>query len=269
MEISKELINSIIKGNVVLFVGAGLSIGAGLNGWKELLKPLLDSINLPEKLQKDLTKAAQYYEIKNGRHSLIQHIIEETDTTNLEVTDNHKRLAKLGIRTWITTNYDDLIERTFKEMKIKYTKVVREENLPYTSSEKTTLVKLHGDRLDPNSIIITTKDYYTYFHRFQRIREKITGLLIEKTFLFVGYSLNDIDFNQIYAEIAYDLKKHQRKAYLITFVKDEPSTDFIIEYLKDFNINVIGIEIDYKRKSELLGILLDELIQEVNQFKTF
>ena len=73
MEIPHELVNAIVRGDAVLFIGAGLSIDAGLPGWNELLEPLANSISLPMALRADPLKVAQYYQNKRGRNALLNH----------------------------------------------------------------------------------------------------------------------------------------------------------------------------------------------------
>ncbi len=262
MDIPPELVEQLARGNGALFIGAGLSIGAGLPGWSKLLTPLANSIRLPPNLRTDLLKVAQHYQNKRGRQALISHVIEQTDTTGKELTDNHHRLVSLGVRTWVTTNYDDLLEQMLREAGERFTKVVRDQDLPYTSADRVTLVKLHGDREQPNTIIITQQDYHTYFHRFPRVKDKLTGLLLEKTFFFVGYSINDPDFNQIHAEIEFDLQQHQRMAYAVLFDADE----FTVSDLRSRNIHVINIPVgEQANYSERLGELLYELIRQVDK----
>ena len=115
------------------------------------------------------------YEVNRGRQALVSHIIEQMDTIGKGPTDNHRRLFRLGVRTWVTTNYDDLIEQTLHEAGERFTKVVRDQDLPYTSADTVTLVKLLGDRQQPDTIVITQQDYYTYFCRFSRVKDKLTG----------------------------------------------------------------------------------------------
>jgi hypothetical protein len=80
MTIPDQLAASITRGDAVLFIGAGLSIGAGLPGWQALIAPLADRIGLPEHLRGDLLKVAQHYEGQCGRHALISYIKAHTDT---------------------------------------------------------------------------------------------------------------------------------------------------------------------------------------------
>src|SRR5262249_27318352 len=199
MNIPDELVAAIARGNAVLFVGAGLSVGAGLPGWGQLIAPLADRIGLPETMRGDPLKVAQYYQNQRGKQALISYIQEHLDTAGRPPTANHSRLARLGIRTWVTTNFDDLLEQTLREASERFTKIVRDNDLPYASADRLTLIKLHGDSAQPDTIVITQHDYSTYFRRFPRVKEKLSGLLVEKTFLFVGYSISDPDFNQIQA----------------------------------------------------------------------
>jgi hypothetical protein len=259
-EIPQELVEQIARGNTALFVGAGLSQGAGLPGWSDLLAPLAESLGVPPNT--DPLKIAQYYEVKRGRQALVSHIIEQTDTTGKAPTGNHRRLARLGVHTWMTTNYDDLIEQTLREAGERFTKVVRDQDLPYISTDAVTLVKLHGDRDQPDTIVVTQQDYYTYFRRFPRVKDKLSGLLLEKTFLFIGYSINDPDFNQIQAEIAFDLQQHQRMAYAVLFDADE----FTISDLRSRNVYVLNIPMGGQANySERLRELVDDLIRQVEQ----
>ncbi len=260
MDIPQELVKQIAKGNSVLFVGAGLSKGAGLPGWNDLLAPLAANIGVPANT--DPLKIAQYYEVKRGRQALIDHIIEQMDTTGKRPTENHRLLARLPIQTWVTTNYDNVLEKTLDEAGKSFRKVVRDHELPYTGADTVTLVKLHGDREQPDTIVITLQDYYTYFRRFPRVKDELTALLIKKTFLFIGYSVSDPDFNQLQAEIAFDLEKHQRRAYAILFNADE----FTVDILRSLNIHVINIPMEEQENyySERLGEVLQKLVHDVN-----
>ena len=40
---------------------------------------------------------------------------DQIDTAGTRPTANHRRLARLGIRAWLTTNFDDLLEQTLED----------------------------------------------------------------------------------------------------------------------------------------------------------
>lgn len=263
MDIPFELVEAIARGDVVLFIGAGLSMGAGLPGWGQLLEPLADRIGLPATRRTDLLQVAQDYENERGRQALISYILQKVDTTSTPPTDNHRWLSRLGIQTWVTTNYDDLLEQILRETGQPYTLVVRDQDLPYTSTSQVTLVKMHGDRRQPDNIIITRRDYDTYFRRFPKVKEKLSGMLVDKTFLFVGYSVNDPDFNQIRAEIAFDLHQHNRMAYAVLFDTDR----FTLSDLRSRNIHVIDAPAQDDDYSSRLGLILGEIGHRANTLR--
>jgi len=98
------------KGNVVLFIGAGLSVGAGLPGWGALIRPLAERIGYQGD---DLLKVAQYYENRLGRRALISYPRDRLDTTGVKPTENHDLLVRLPVNIVFTTNFDDLLELIF------------------------------------------------------------------------------------------------------------------------------------------------------------
>ncbi len=264
MDIPAELVEEFAKGSGVIFVGPGLSQESGMPSAEELLSELSIRLGVPSHLRTSLPKVSQYYEQRYNRQALLQYIITKTDTYDKKPANILYHLIRLGARTWITTNCDDLLERVFYESGERFIKIVRDENLPYTSSDSIALVKLHGDREQPDTIVFTQQDYQTYFRRFPRIKEKVANLLLEKTFLFVGYESDNPAFDQILAEISLDLKQHQRKAYAILIEADQ----FTIEDLASRNIRVLSlVKTDQKQNAEVLDGFLDELINQIDQIR--
>ncbi len=260
MEIPKELIDSFIKGKVVLFIGNGLSIGSGLPGWSKLIFDILDEEDIPEEYQKDLLDIAQYIENTKGRHYLIDSISEKLSTAGKKPNKNHEILLEFGSSEWVTTNYDDLIEKQFDKNDIKYHKIVSDSDLAYGSSKETKIMKIHGDLNQKDSIVITQNDYLLLFKKNPRIKEKISSLLIENTVLFLGYGINDPDFNQLNTEIAFDLETHKRKAYAVFNNIDE----FKMNLLQSNNIEVINLKCPKKtNKTNFLNKFLRSLLKEI------
>jgi hypothetical protein len=241
MEIPHELAEQLRRGNVVLFVGAGLSIGAGLPGWGALVRPLAERIGYSGD---DLLKAAQYYENRNGRHALITYLRDQLDTTAVESTENH--------------NFDDLLERAYRKAERQVNLVVGATELPYWDESKVNLVKLHGTYDRPASLIITERDYHTIYRSNALILQQLNTLLATRTFLFLGYSMSDPDFSQIYDQLHVDLGRDQRRPYLVTFGVDE----FTAEDLEQRGYHVVNLPGGGDRNARLAG-WLGALLAEV------
>jgi SIR2-like domain/NB-ARC domain len=218
MDIPDELVEQLRRHNVVLLVGAGLSAGAGLPGWGALVRPLAERVGYQGD---DLLKAAQFYENRAGRHALISYVREQLDTTRIEPTENHALLTRLPVNIVFTTNFDDLLEQAYRRARRPVNLVVGAAGLPYYDESKVNLFKLHGTFDRPDTFVITAQDYNTVYQSNALIVQQLSALLATKTFLFVGYSASDPDFNQIYDRLGVDLGPHRRRSYLVTFGVDK------------------------------------------------
>jgi len=262
--IPQELSQEMGKGNVVLFVGAGLSIGAGLPNWGALIRPLAERIGYKGD---DLLKAAQFYENRNGRHALISYLRDQLDTTGIEPTENHDLLAQLPINIVFTTNFDDLLERAYRKAGRSVNLVVGAAELPFWDESKVNLVKSHGTCDRPDSFVITERDYNTIYRSNAMIVQQLNALLATKVFLFIGYGVSDPDFKQIYDQLSIDLGRHQRRPYLVTFDVDE----FKMEDLERRGYHVISLLGEGDRNAQLaewLRALLDAVAGSTSEAVT-
>jgi hypothetical protein len=253
--VPQELIEQLERGNVVLFAGAGLSIGAGLPGWGALIRPLAQRIGYGGD---DLLKAAQFYENRMGRHALISYLREKLDTLGVEPTGNHHLLTRLPVHIVFTTNFDDLLERAYRTAGRAVHLVVGAAELPFWDESRVNLVKLHGTCDRPDSFVITEQDYHTVYRTNALVLQQLNALLATKTFLFVGYSVSDPDFNQLYDQLRIDLGRHQRRPYLVTFDLDA----FTREDLERRGYHAIDLPGEGDRTAQLgdwLQALLDAL----------
>lgn len=253
------LVDELKKGNGVLFIGAGLSIGAELPSWKQLIEPLVDEIGCPKD---NLLKIPQYYVQHHGsRVPLYQYLKRKIKVPDATPTENHRLLVQLPVGVIFTTNYDELLEDTLREERIPFHHIVLDKGIGgWNEAEEVQLVKLHGSIDDEETIIITEDDYRTYFQKHPAMRKQLSSLLMTKTFLFVGYSLNDPNFNFVYDEIQTYLGKEKRPAFSIMFnVNQFDINDYRNRGLLIINITV-GQGEDY---SVALQNVLEALVKAV------
>src|SRR5580700_8810881 len=112
-ELVRQFGPMVLAGTASLFVGAGLSQGAGYPGWGELLDPIRSEAAIPVNLD-DLPLVAEYYiqQVAGGRDRLNAGLLSRLVAVSPKPTptEGHKLLAKLNIAETWTTNYDRLIE---------------------------------------------------------------------------------------------------------------------------------------------------------------
>lgn len=260
--LSKEM----AEGNLAIFAGAGFSQGAGFVNWKTLLKPIADELDLDIDRETDLVALAQYHANANGanRSKLDQMLVTEF-STKVKVTVNHEILARLPIQTYWTTNYDKLIETALGENEkvadVKHTV----KQLATTKPKRDAVVyKMHGDVEHASEAVLIRDDYERYHVKMQPYITALSGDLIAKTFLFLGFSFTDLNLDYILSRVRIQYAKHQRQHYCIlrkvSQEKDEPQADFEYRVRKEelfkqellrFGIKAVYVD-DFKEITAIL-----------------
>ena len=108
----KKYCEALENGRAAIFAGAGLSVGAGFVDWKGLLKDVAEELNIQLRSYTNLVDLAQYYVNATRNKSELSHAILNAFPVSATPLDNHKILAGLPIKTYWTTNFDKLIEKS-------------------------------------------------------------------------------------------------------------------------------------------------------------
>lgn len=77
------------------------------------------------------------------------------------------------------------------------------------------MLKIHGCITRPHSIVATQSDYDASLSKNLLIFNKLKELMATKTFIFMGYSMRDEDFQEIWKTIAGVLGHFTKLAYAI------------------------------------------------------
>jgi hypothetical protein len=160
--IPEELVEAFVRNDGSLFVGAGVSMGAGLPSWAELIEPLRSRIKDCPPLA-SLTEIAQLFEEQNGRRYLIDRIKAALHRPEIRPTAVHRALVSLPVTRIFTTNLDRLLETELDAQGVPYQQVVDSFAIALLTSSERQIFKVHGDLSNPKSIIITENDYARVF----------------------------------------------------------------------------------------------------------
>jgi hypothetical protein len=168
----------------------------------------------------------------------------------------HDLLCSLECRVYVTTNYDNLLERALSNSGVRAVPVFREEDLAYWTSSDVHVIKMHGslaDVFDPESVVITRSDYEAYSLKHPNLDLLIQFIMSTGTLLLLGYSLRDPEFLAIHDRVRYHLKSHKRLVYLIAFDLPEVLQDYWAGY------GVYPLNLDGKDKEAAIMSWLTEL----------
>ena len=189
-------------GDLVLFVGAGASAGAGLPIWKKLLGDLAEEIELSATARQELGDLSllDQAEVIAGRLRADERVLGDVVAGYFSASDyslTHALLASLPVQEIVTTNYDTLLELAAESVG-RPLRVLPDEPL---GSVSRWLLKLHGTVTKPESIVLTREDYLRYSDQRQALAGIVHALLITKHMLFVGFGLDDDNFHRIVDDV--------------------------------------------------------------------
>jgi len=200
---ARKIASAAIDSQLVLFIGAGVSAGAGLPTWHGLMaKMALEAGMGPDVLALLKTKDLR------DQATLIERWLKITDLQlrNLVVTNlsgkkryslQHALLASLPSREAITTNFDKLFEEASRTDD-KDIAVLPDDP---SQTDGRWLLKLHGSLDDPDRMVLTRSDYLEMPRRYGALIGLVQGLLLMRHMMFVGYSLSDEDFHELIHEV--------------------------------------------------------------------
>lgn len=216
----KPLLRDLIEGRWLPIIGAGFSLNAitpsnkKMPLWDELGKTIADElIDYPYTGAVDAISA---YEHEFSRSRLIERLSELLCIDDVRPGDAHHAFSKLYFDIVCTTNFDFLLENAYDVNKRSCHPVLDEDQLSINiSGSNVKLLKLHGDIHHPQRMVVTENDYELFLENYPLIATYLANLLITRTPVFIGYSLDDPDFRMIWRVVSNRLGRLRRQAYSI------------------------------------------------------
>lgn len=123
----------------------------------------------------------------------------------IQPTPSHQALVRLNLPLLFTTNYDELIESAYAAAgKLLRVSVDEDQFKAHRGgTDRPHLVKLHGSVDQPASIVLTRTDYAAARAGRKEMLDFLRGQMSAASFLFVGFSLSDPNFNLIHDDIRF------------------------------------------------------------------
>ncbi|AIY12608.1 SIR2 family protein [Cellulophaga baltica] len=266
MKFSNEIevfINDYVKdlneGTASIFAGAGLSIPAGFVNWSELMSEIAQDLGLDINQEKDFVSIAQYHVNENLTRSKLNRKILEEFTEDSEETENHRVIARLPVSSVWTTNYDELIEKTYlKENKVVDVKYRNNQLLTTKPKRDLVIYKMHGDVNHPDQAILTKQEYEQYHQTHEPFINALSGELTTKTFLFIGFSFTDPNLDYVLSRLNFRFSKHKRQHFC--FIKKHELGDSINpdQATLDYNNRRQSLTMNDLKRYGIKSLLIDK-----------
>ena len=202
IDFPKRLLDALSNDNLVIFAGAGVSMGepANLPSFRRLTEAIAEGTG--ETLKNNEPEDQFLGRLKHENVKVHERAAEELRRNDPEPTDLHCNLLRLfskpeSVRI-VTTNFDLLFKRAAEEEKVfgSSPEVFRAPALPL-GNEFRGLVHVHGSVVCPERMVLTDADFgraYIVEGWAQRFLIELFGCF---TVLFVGYNHNDTIMNYL------------------------------------------------------------------------
>lgn len=198
----EQLVYCFKAGNVVPFIGAGLSALSGFPSWRNHLRQQgrtagIVSSHLEGLLAKGhYEKVIEEIEEKRGRDVFINEIRDVFSRTG-SIPDAIWRITELFNDTVITTNYDRLVEHAYDTGEKDAFQIINGMNaLENPIAGRVSIIKLHGDIQDPQRCILSKNQYDEVYgadelDMSRQIPKLLSYHYRNSSLLFLGCSLNN------------------------------------------------------------------------------
>jgi hypothetical protein len=266
-----DISEQIQTNRMILFLGSGSTRSCrrsdgspGLSG-QELSDEILKKLNNGQSpnFHVSLTKAAEFYASSHpdGRKSLDNFI--KSRLTNLQPTLGHYLTTLFPWKAIITTNYNTVIEIAYEilnresEENGKNSKnysvypIISDEGLASVpkNSSIIPLYKPHGSISyninENNRLIVTSKDFFDSINLRPQLYKRLNLLVKQNSTLFIGYSMNDYTFKNIFYDLHNQLGVWQMRLYNVARKQNELIYKWSKKALdKDFNTSLVRTTFD-------------------------
>lgn len=259
--VPNRLVKAAKRRNLVPLVGAGISKQAGdaFPNWREFLEYMKDRALDEGFLKKEDSKEIE--QLLNREKFLMiaealrdsfpadeyESILEEKfDPPWAQPVEIHKAIFRLRSPLILTTNYDRLLENAYAaeygQAVVARTYLNASVVQRYLQSsrllERPIVFKIHGTIDDPESIILSERDYRELIYRQPGYRILLSAIFLTHVVLMLGFSFTDRELMLLLESLRESLK-HQSYPDYIFLPKDSAGSVEMHRLREDFGIQVI------------------------------
>jgi NAD-dependent SIR2 family protein deacetylase len=258
--------SDLARGRCLPFIGAGFSLnavlpkGSKMPTWDELGRAVAASLSSYE--YANGLDALSAFAHEYSRSKLIEKLFTELHTHDAQPGAAHRAFCKLPFDIVCTTNFDTLLEHAYREQGQFCRAIISEDQLGLESSVPAIrLVKIHGDLDHPARVVVTEEDYDGFLERNPLMATHVANLLISKTPVFIGYSLDDADLRSIWQLIKDRLGRLRHPAYAIRVNE----SSHVISRFDRRGVRVINLPGAPKDYGKILAQAFEELAEFIRE----
>ncbi|MHB8240777.1 MAG: SIR2 family protein [Solirubrobacteraceae bacterium] len=269
---------------VIPFIGAGVSAALELPQWETLLKTLTEEIQrgsppdetvsyeeVRDACKGDYLQMAEYLFLCAGETiGPIRYALNAALQAPSPLIDStpHVELVNLAASQVYTTNFDDLIEESYRALGRPVSLIAIARDVALADPERTHVVKYHGDLRHEDTLVLTESQYYTRLEFESPMDLKLRSDLLGRAVLFIGYSFSDINIRVIWFKLMQTMKQVPEKDRLPSYIvrlRSNPVLDRLYEAvgLTTIVIDPAGVATDHEGEKRCLADFMLNLTMAV------
>ncbi|MCD8031121.1 MAG: SIR2 family protein [Bacteroides sp.] len=281
------------SGNLTLICGAGVSVGADIPSWNELLFELLqrmiakiadENLSVKPLQHTDYNPLLSYSSLIVGRYlktnlgkdflTELRNALYKKDPRSCDLIEAIVELSRpqrdgAPLNSIITFNFDDLIEVNLGKHNIKY-KVIDNEEVRHKSNELP-IYHVHGylprtGKIAPTKNIVFSEDtYHTQFiEPFSWSNLIQLNKLSQNTCLLIGLSMTDPNLRRLLDVASRKNPSHELNHFIIKKipeVKDgSAQIHELIKFLEEQDAKELGLNVIWVKDFDEIGSFLRKLL---------
>lgn len=260
-----------MNGELVMFIGSGVSMLLDLPSWKGLAEAVLKDLRQSGLL--NFSEIEQLKTLDPKKQLSIAKLISQENEHSLNLVKHfptreegnsiYKALNDIGC-VCVTTNYDKQLAPRFRETDNDSTKpssgariYERNKLFPNLLDKPGTVIHLHGAISNPETMIVSTKDYLEHYDH-ENVRTFLNDLFTRKTVVFMGYGLDETEILEYILRRGSATGNGDYRRFLIQgfFRSQYPLYKKLHSYYeKSFGVILLGFLRDYKGFECLVEIM--------------
>lgn len=237
MEIPQLLLDNVVQGRAILFLGAGASKGAKDAEGKQppdgrQLAQMLNTCFLGGRYENwDLASVSELAASEAGSLFTVQDYIRDI-LENFEPAEFHLKVPLFKWKAIATVNYDRIIEKAYlrqehrlQELAVFISNDDRVEETLSSKSNALQLLKLHGcitrTHNEKLPLILTPEQFLSYQDGRDRLFIRLRDWAYECPIVFVGNSLEDSNLREMFSQLSALGSGRPRYYFVLPEIRDE------------------------------------------------
>ena len=233
------------RGNCVALVGAGLSKQVELPTWEELVFDLCEECHIANPKEEILSGQKELYDIAQeikdslSQSDYLKILRKKLTPPNMDYGETHLSLLKANFCSFLTTNYDDGLERAAAGLSVNgmQRNIQVYPILDQTLLKQRTVFYLHG-KIHEGVIVFARNDYERAYGQHKAIESVLWDAYSQMNIVILCCSFEDKYMIELFEKCKRELDKQNvasQELIGLRRIASSPGKHFILKGLQEDN----------------------------------